>query len=68
MSTPEFVVTVGLRALEQGKSFVIPGWQNYLTSLLPRLLPRRVVAAIAKRMFTPSKKGAALAGAESGRK
>jgi hypothetical protein len=53
MSTPELVVATGLRALEHGKSFVIPGWQNYLTSLLPRLLPRQVILVVAKRMFTP---------------
>jgi hypothetical protein len=53
MSTPEFVVTTGLRALERGKSFVIPGWQNYLGSLLPRLMPRQAVVAVTRRMFTP---------------
>ncbi|HAG83880.1 MAG TPA: oxidoreductase [Cyanobacteria bacterium UBA12227] len=54
MTSPETVVSVGLKALEQGRSYVIPGRMNaFLSVLLPRLLPRALVALIAKQMTQP---------------
>lgn len=41
--TPEQVVDTAIRALDRGRSFVIDGSQNYMMSLLGRLLPRRSV-------------------------
>jgi uncharacterized protein len=41
MKTPEEVVAASLRALEKGKSYVIPGAMNYVNSFVPALLPRR---------------------------
>lgn len=45
--TPEEVVDVALRGLARGKSHVISGWTNYLTTQSERLLPRSVIARIA---------------------
>jgi short-subunit dehydrogenase len=57
MATPEQVVSTGLRALEQGRSYVIPGLMNaFLSAILPRLLPRHLVALVAKRMTKPRTK------------
>lgn len=56
MITPEHVVQTGLQALEQGKSYAIPGWRNALTVLLPRGLPRSWTTLFVKWLFT-SRKG-----------
>lgn len=51
MLSAEAVVKTSLKALERGKSFVVPGAGVKLVSLLPRLLPRGLVAlAVAKTM------------------
>ncbi len=39
--TPEQVVDRALRALERGRTLVVPGWRNALTAHASRLLPRR---------------------------
>jgi uncharacterized protein len=53
-SSPEHVVTVALKALEANKSYVIPGLKNYLLShLIPRLLPRSIVARILEQVARP---------------
>jgi uncharacterized protein len=45
--TPEKVVQVALAALDQNRHYVIPGLRNTLESaLLPRLLPRSLVARL----------------------
>lgn len=50
--TPENVVDVALAALEQGRSYVIPGKVNYLTTnIMTRLLPRSVVAMMIEKKF-----------------
>ena len=55
MDTPENVVATGLRALEQGRSSVIPGlFNSFLSNLLPRIMPRGVTALVAKRLMQPS--------------
>jgi uncharacterized protein len=43
MKTPEEVVESSLRALEQGKSYLIPGALNYVNSFAPSLVPRRLL-------------------------
>jgi hypothetical protein len=56
MNTPENVVLTGLNAFEQGKNYIIPGWQTYLLAQVSRFFPRAWVALIAKSMFTPKGK------------
>jgi uncharacterized protein len=54
--TPEHVVAVGLRALERGRSYVIPRFTPYwLANVLPRLLPRSLVACLAEWILRPHK-------------
>jgi uncharacterized protein len=50
------VARVGLRALAQGKSYVISGPHNYLSTHLQRLAPRRLVNRMAGKMFKPKKR------------
>lgn len=51
MLSAEQVVAESLKALNSGKSVIVPGALMKLTSYLPRLLPRKVVAnAVAKTM------------------
>lgn len=47
--TPTRVVEAALHALERGKSYVVPGIENHLASLLVRLVPRSVVTRTLKR-------------------
>jgi short-subunit dehydrogenase len=50
--TPENVTEVALDALERGKSYVIPGKVNYLTTnVMTRLLPRSMVAMMIEKKF-----------------
>ena len=49
MLTAEQVVAASLKALAQGKSFVVPGAVMKLASLLPRFMPRALVASVAAR-------------------
>jgi short-subunit dehydrogenase len=51
----ETVARNGLKALAAGKSYVISGFGNYLGAHGERLVPRRLVARIAARMFRPAK-------------
>ena len=51
--TAEKVARTGLRALADGKSFVISGLPNYLGVVGQRLAPRRFVARVAAKMFKP---------------
>lgn len=50
---PEQVVEHALRALERGRTVVVPGWRNALTAHASRLLPRRLVLALAERATRP---------------
>jgi uncharacterized protein len=54
--TAEKVARVGLQALAAGKSHVISGAANYLGVQGQRLVPRRLVARVAARMFKPAHK------------
>jgi len=53
--TAEKVAQTGLRALAEGKSYVISGMGNYLGAQSQRLVPRRAVTRIAAKMFRPEK-------------
>ncbi len=50
-AAPEDVAEAGLSAFMKGKSYHVHGLANYLTSLLPRVLPRAVVIKIVADMF-----------------
>lgn len=49
MITAQDVVNISLKALRDGKSFVVPGVALKLMSLLPRFVPRKLMAAGAAR-------------------
>ena len=53
MQTPDEVVDTALKGLKRGKSHIISGWTNYLTTETERLVPRSVVARIAGRAMRP---------------
>ena len=53
--TAETVARNGLKALADGKSYLISGLGNYLGAHGERLVPRRVVTRIAAQMFRPGK-------------
>lgn len=48
--SPAEVVGEALRALEQGKSSVVPGLENHLATWVVRLVPRSVVTRAAKHL------------------
>jgi len=50
---PEAVARAGLEALAAGKPLVISGTRNRLMTVSQRLAPRRLVTAVAGRMFRP---------------
>ena len=54
--TPLRVVRTALNALEKRKQYVIPGWKDYLMSLLVRIATRRTAVNESKRYFRPAKK------------
>lgn len=46
--SPEYVVEAGLRALERGDTYSVPGQENFLATLLVRVLPRSAVTRAVK--------------------
>lgn len=54
--SPAKVVKTGLRAMEKRRQFVVPGWKNYLMTILVRLATRRTAVNESKRFFRPSKR------------
>jgi uncharacterized protein len=50
------VVKSALKALEKRRQYVVPGWKNYLLTLLVRLTTRRTAVNESKRYFRPSKR------------
>ena len=54
--TAEKVARTGLRALAEGKSYVISGFGNYLGVQSQRVVPRPMVARIAANLFRPDKR------------
>jgi len=53
--TAEKVARTGLAALAAGKSYVISGFGNYLGAQAQRLVPRRLVAQVAAKIFRPGR-------------
>jgi uncharacterized protein len=51
--TPEQVVRAGLRALEQGKSYVIEGRANYFLAQFAHLSPLSIATQVAGNMMRP---------------
>jgi uncharacterized protein len=51
--TPERVVQAALQALKSGRTYVVPGWQNYALAQLNRILPRKRVLGIVGGMLRP---------------
>lgn len=50
---PEQVVRTALRSLEKKRNYVVPGWKNYILTLLVRLAPRRTCALESRKYFRP---------------
>lgn len=50
-ATPEDVAEAGLTAFVKGKSYLVHGRANYLTTLLPRVLSRAAITKIVADMF-----------------
>jgi uncharacterized protein len=55
--TPFRIVKSAMSALEKRRQYVIPGWKDYLMSLLVRLATRRTAVNESKRYFRPGKRG-----------
>jgi uncharacterized protein len=53
--SPEKVARGALRALEKRKQCYIPGWRNYLVTMLVRMAPRRVVVKESMKYFRPGR-------------
>jgi len=51
--TAEFVAKKAIRAVEKGKQFVIPGWQNSVLAFAVRLARRKMVVLQSMRFFRP---------------
>jgi short-subunit dehydrogenase len=48
LATSRQVAEDGYDAMMAGRTLVVSGWSNKLVTLMPRLLPRKVVAAIVR--------------------
>ncbi|GMU01169.1 SDR family oxidoreductase [Corallococcus caeni] len=53
MATAEEVVLRGLKALDQGRASVVPGWRNWLQANLTRFTPRWLGLRVAGGMMKP---------------
>ncbi len=53
--TPGKVVRTALKAMEKRRQYVVPGWKNYLLTLLVRFMTRRTAVNESKRYFRPKK-------------
>lgn len=63
--TPFKVVKAAMRALEKRRQYVIPGWKDYLVSLLVRLATRRTAVNESKRFFRAGKRNQVAADAKA---
>ncbi len=54
--TPEQVVKTALKGVEKRRQYYIPGWANYIRSLLVRIAPRSTVVKESMKYFRPSAK------------
>jgi len=50
---PDQVARAALRAFDKKRNYVVPGWKNYILSLLVRLAPRRTCALESRKYFRP---------------
>jgi short-subunit dehydrogenase len=55
IETAEKVARTGLRALANGKSYVISGGGNYIGAHIQRFLPRRLVSRTVAKMYGPKR-------------
>lgn len=55
LSTPEKVVQAGFRGIDQGRSYIIDGRNNYFMAQMIRFFSRRRVALIMERMSRPKR-------------
>ncbi len=53
LHSPEKVVRGALRALEKDKQYYVPGWRNFLVTMLVRIGPRKTVVRESMRYFRP---------------
>jgi hypothetical protein len=53
--SPERVVRTALKALDRGKMVIVPGWRNWLLTLVVRFVPRRRVVKESMRFFRPKR-------------
>jgi len=60
------VVKAAMAALEKRRQYIIPGWKDYLVSLLVRLATRRTAVNESKRYFRRGKRGDERMGDASG--
>jgi short-subunit dehydrogenase len=51
--SPDYVVRKALRALERRRLYAVPGWRNYVRSLVVRLAPRKLVVKQTVDYFRP---------------
>ena len=63
--TPFKVVKAAMKALEKRRQYVIPGWKDYLVSILVRLATRRTAVNESKRYFRQRKRDKAAADAKA---
>jgi len=54
--TPEYVVKRSLKALTRRRQFTVPGWRNYVLTLLVRIASRARVVKESTRFFRPRSK------------
>ncbi len=54
--SPAKVVKTAIKAMEKRRQFVVPGWKNYLMTILVRLATRRTAVNESKRFFRPGKR------------
>ena len=54
--SPEKVVRAALKALRKRRAYVVPGWLDYLKSLLPRLTTRAITVKTTLRMFRSNRR------------
>jgi short-subunit dehydrogenase len=52
----EPVVKLALKSLERRKQYIVPGWKNYLLTMLVRIASRRRVVKESTRFFRPRRK------------
>ena len=53
--TPTKVVRTALKAMEKRRQYVVPGWNNYLLTILVRFMTRRTAVNESKRYFRPKR-------------